>query len=174
MTKKIFWNVQEAVEWLNEKDVDYTNFEDIISNYDLEVVGMNSLRYKSDEGNFCLAFFELRKGRFDFIIVEIGCCAFVKDLSDMVDEWVEENFFDIAEKFYRYLDIKPLKKGENVLRVFENWYKSNEVCDYDYIFRGEKLIRLYEYNVLMETAYGIAKNYANKKVKVNGVIEVDV
>lgn len=173
MEKKIFWNVQEVAEWLNEKDVDYTNFEDIILNYDLEVLGMNCMLHKSDEGNFYLAFFAPRNGRLDFKMIEIISCAFVKDLRDIVDELKEEDFLGILEKYDSYLDGRPLKEGENVLRVFENWYKSNEVCDYDYSFRCEKLIRLYEYYILIGTAKDIAKKCANKKVKINGVIETD-
>ena len=166
MKKQIFKTVQDAVEWLNNQNYNYLTFdEEILSNYDLEVEGMNCIRYKSDDEEWWLAFFKIENGKVvDFENIEIGFHAILCDYEDIV-YMLDEDFESIVEKFYSYLDGRPLKEGENILRVLENWINTKEYDDL------EDFIRHYEYYVLIRTAGDIAEKYANKKV--NAVVSVD-
>lgn len=171
MTKQIFKSVKEAAKWLNEKDVyrqNIQNLEEILSNYDLEVEGMSSIRYKSDDEELWFAFFKIENGKVvDFENIELDCCVFVQDYDEIVEQMKDVYFEDIMKDFESYLDGRPLKKGENIIRVFENW-----VISKSYGYNEDELVRLYEYNILIKEADDIAEKYANKKV--NAAVSADV
>lgn len=158
-----FETVKEAAEWLNKKDVyrqNIQNLEEILSNYDLEVEGMSSIRYKSDGEELWFAFFKIENGKVvDFENIELGFRAFPFDYEDVLS-MVDEDFESIVEKFYSYLDGRPLKEGENVLRVFENWAATNEY-DKKYDSDLDDLVRYYEYYVLIKEVDDIAKDVKN-------------
>lgn len=153
-----FPTVQEAVGWLNVNKVDSTNLEKkIVSNYDLEVEGMNCLRYKFDAGDYCFAFFKIENGEVaDFEIIIINHYAYSCNYNKIVGWFVDVYFEDIMKDFESYLDGRPLKKGENIIRVFENW-----VISKSYGYNEDVLVRLYEYNILIKEAYDIAKDVKN-------------
>lgn len=150
-----FETVQDAVEWLNEKGVNYQNFEEIVSDYELKVEGMNCLLYNcGDEGESYLAFFKLENGKVDdFEVIEIAYSA-TSYVYEEIESWMDGvDFETMLEKFNDYLDGRPLMKGEDVLSVFENWVDTKE-----YVFNTGELVRLYEYNILIKEADDIAKN----------------
>lgn len=170
MEKKIFKYVGDLAEWLNEKYVDCTNFEEIVGNYVLEVEGMSCLHYKCYDGNYCLAFFKIENGEFaDFKIIQIDACVFVQDYDEIVEQMKNVDFEDMIEDFNSYLYDNPLKNWENELIVFENWINQPKFANR--VFRSY-YIRLYEYYVLIRTVDDIAKKYANKKI--NAAVSSDV
>lgn len=149
-----FETVQDAVKWLNEKEVYRQNFEEIASNYELVVEGMNCLQYTFDDGARCLAFFKIENGKVsDFEVIEINYSA-TSYVYEEIESWMDGvDFETMLEKFNDYLDGRPLMKGEDLLRVFENWVDTKE-----YVFNTGELVRLYEYNILIKEVYDIAKN----------------
>ena len=149
-----FETVQDAVKWLNEKDVNRVNFVEIASNYELVVEGMNCLQYTFDDGARCLAFFKIENGKaVDFETIEINLHAILDDYEE-IESWMDAADFEtMLEKFNYYLEGRPLMKGEDVLRVFENWVDTKE-----YVFGLNELVRLYEYNILIKEVDDIAKN----------------
>lgn len=153
-----FPTVQDAVEWLNEKDVNRVSFfVEIVSNYELEVEGMNRLQYTFVDGARCLAFFKIENGKaVDFETIEINLHAILDDYEE-IESWMKDVYFeDIMKDFESYLDGRPLKKGENIIRVFENW-----VISKSYGYNEDELVRLYEYYILIGTAGNIAKDVKN-------------